>query len=131
MARQYTEKDIVSIKSDRDRVRKRPTLYVNDLGPSGAIHIAYEYVDNGVDEVSTVDSIGKSVTLMFDDATYELTIIDDGSGIPHGSLLDAYTVLSTSGKFDNDESTAYTYSGGKSNCPIITFHHQMGRIACG
>jgi len=112
VARQYTEKDIVSIKSDRDRVRKRPTLYVNDLGPSGAIHIAYEYVDNGVDEVSTVDSIGKSVTLMFDDATYELTIIDDGSGIPHGSLLDAYTVLSTSGKFDNDESTAYTYSGG-------------------
>lgn len=112
MARQYTEKDIVSIKSDRDRVRKRPTLYVNDTGPAGCIHIAFEYVDNSVDEASTSDSVGKSVTLIYDDATYETTIIDDGSGIPHGSLLDSYTVLSTSGKFDNDENTAYTYSGG-------------------
>ena len=113
MARKYTEADIVSIRNDRDRVRRSPTLYVPDRGPGGAIHIIFEYVDNAIDENSTEDAVGKTIVLRIDKNTREVTVIDDGSDIPHGSLLDAFTVLSTSGKFDNDaESSPYTYSGG-------------------
>jgi len=116
MAREYTAKDIQSIKDDRERVRLRPTIYVPSTYKDGAIHIIFEIVDNSIDELSIKDSVGSHLNLTFDTKTREVVIIDDGRGIPHESLLDACTVLNTSGKFDNSETSAYTYSGGINGC---------------
>lgn len=106
---EYTEKDIVSITNDRDKVRKSPTLYLPSVHADGALHAIGEIVDNSIDEAVVRGSL---VEVSYDRTTYETTVRDDGAGIPHGSLLNAYTVLATSGKFDNGENTAYTYSGG-------------------
>lgn len=106
---EYTEKDIISITNDRDKVRKSPTLYLPSVHADGALHAIGEIVDNSIDEAVVRGSL---VEVSYDSKTYETTVRDDGAGIPHGSLLNAYTVLATSGKFDNGENTAYTYSGG-------------------
>ena len=112
MAKRYEADSIVSIKNDRDRVRKRPSMFIPSTHADGATHIIFEIVDNAIDELSIENPEGTNLTVIFDVKTKEVTVIDDGRGIPHDALLDAYTVLNTSGKFDNDENTAYTYSGG-------------------
>lgn len=108
--RKYDASSIKSLKDDRERVRKRPSQFIVNTYAEGAEHIQFEIVDNGIDEC---DAIGKgSVTMSFDDKTLETVVIDTGSGIPHEKMFDALTVLNTSGKFDNDDTTPYTYSGG-------------------
>lgn len=112
MPRKYEADSIISIKNDRDRVRKRVSMFIPSSHVDGAVHIIFEIIDNSVDELSIDEAVGNSLTVTFDTKTKEVTVIDDGRGIPHESLLDVCTVLNTSGKFDNDEETAYTYSGG-------------------
>ena len=107
MPRKYEADSILSIKNDRDRVRKRPSMFIPSTHADGALHIIYEIVDNSIDELSIEDSAGHTLTVMFDVKTKEVTVIDDGRGIPQEKLLDVCTVLNTSGKFDNDEETAY------------------------
>lgn len=112
MARAYNADSISVIQADRDRIRKRPTMYIPTTGKEGAIHIAYEIVDNSIDEVTAEGSVGDTVTTIFDKKNKEFTIMDNGSGIPHEKLLEVCTVINSSGKFDNGENTAYQFSGG-------------------
>lgn len=58
------------------------------------------------------NSVGKNVTLIYDITTKVCTVIDDGRGIPQERLKEVCTILNSSGKFDNDENSAYEYSGG-------------------
>lgn len=111
-ARKYDETSIQSITDDRDRMRKRPTLYIPSTGSKGALHIAFEIIDNSIDELSVKDPVGDTITVVFNKKTKEFTITDDGSGIPQKSLLNVCTVINSSGKFDNDENSAYQWSGG-------------------
>ena len=112
MATRYDSDSIQSIKEDRMRVRSKPSMFIVDTHKAGAVHIIFEVVDNAIDELSIDNSAGKTLNVTFDIKTREVVVSDDGRGIPHEALLDACTVLNTSGKFDNDENTAYTYSGG-------------------
>lgn len=129
MAQRYEADSIVSIKNDRDRVRKRPSMFVVGTNKDGATHIIFEIVDNAIDELSIKNPVGDNLTVTFDIKTKEVTVIDDGRGVPHDALLNAYTVLNTSGKFDNDENTAYTYSGGSfgvgAKCAVFLSKHSM------
>ena len=86
MAREYTGKDIESIKNDRDRVQRRPTIYIPSTYADGAVHIAIEILDNSIDELSINDSVGNTTSMTFDTKTKEITIIDDGRGIPQDKL---------------------------------------------
>lgn len=76
------------------------------------MHVCAEICGNTYDELGIKNSVGHNMTVSFDDVTKECTVIDDGRGIPLGKLYEAFTVISASGKFDNNESTAYTTSGG-------------------
>ena len=108
----YNEDAIQSIREDRDRVRKRPTLYIPSTDAKGAVHIIFEIVDNAVDELTRRGAVGHTTTLRFDEKTKVVTVEDDGAGIPHKSLIDTCTVINTSGKFDNSENSVYQWSGG-------------------
>lgn len=116
--RNYTADDIKVIRSDKDRVKKRPSIYIPSTEKEGAIHIAYEIVDNSIDEVTARDSVGDTVTTIFDEKSKVVTVIDNGSGIPHEKLMDVCTVINSSGKFDNDDDSAYQYSGGVNGCGL-------------
>lgn len=112
----YDDSSMVSITSDRDRVIKRPTMYIPTTDVDGALHIMYEIIDNAIDEIDadkTDTKKGDSITVIFDEKTKQLTVTDNGRGIPQATMYDTCTVLNSSGKMDNTEDTAYEFSGGR------------------
>lgn len=88
-------------------VRKRPTMYIGQIGSEGYLHLCRECWDNSVDEA--INNFGKVIEISISNKTHEVTIRDEGRGIPHLAIEKAVCELHSSGKFDNDE---YAVAGG-------------------
>ena len=88
--RVYNADSIQILDNDRDRVRKRPTIYIPSKDERGSMHLIFEIIDNSIDELSVSGSVGDNVTTTFDTETKVFTVVDNGSGIPQQKLLDAF-----------------------------------------
>jgi DNA gyrase subunit B len=109
----YTAKDITVLEG-LEPVRLRPGMYIGSTGPRGLHQLAYEVIDNAVDEAlaGRADTIEMTI---HPDAS--VTVTDNGSGIPvdtmAGQGLPAVTVVLTKlhagGKFGGE---GYKVSGG-------------------
>jgi DNA gyrase subunit B len=110
----YTAKDITVLEG-LEPVRKRPGMYIGGVGTAGLHHLAWEILDNAVDEAMNGYASTIAVTLHRDGAT--LTVADDGRGIPvdkhpktkQSALEVIFTVLHAGGKFDQG---SYKTAGG-------------------
>lgn len=103
---------IIAITNDRDRVRKRPTIYIPDTGKLGAEHVVFEIIDNALDELTANVVVGSEVTVEFDNKTKVCKVTDTGGGIPHDGLVTACSVINASGKFENGDDSHFGASGG-------------------
>jgi len=114
----------IQVLKGLEAVRRRPAMYIGDVGIRGLHHLVYEVVDNSVDEaMAGYCSVDEAMAGYCDEITITLnkgdsvTVVDNGRGIPvdihptqkKPALEVVMTMLHAGGKFDHQ---TYKVSGG-------------------
>ncbi|MCX4366125.1 MAG: DNA topoisomerase IV subunit B [Bacilli bacterium] len=103
----------IKILEGLEAVRKRPGMYIGSTDKKGLHHLAWEIIDNCIDEI--INGHGDTIKIRLN-GDGSITIADNGRGVPIGRHSSGkstpevvYTVLHAGGKFEEGN---YKVSGG-------------------
>jgi DNA gyrase subunit B len=116
-AAKYTAADSIQVLEGLEPVRKRPSMYIGGVDAKGLHHLAWEIIDNSVDE--HLNGHADAITVTLHRPGDALTVTDNGRGIPtdihpkhkKSGVELVLTVLHAGGKF-GDGGSGYFHSGG-------------------
>jgi DNA gyrase subunit B len=114
MTTSYTAKDITVLEG-LEPVRKRPGMYIGGVGSAGLHHLAWEILDNAIDEA--MNGYASSIAVVLHPDGSSMSVTDDGRGIPvdqhpqtkKSALEVIFTMLHAGGKFGQG---SYKTAGG-------------------
>ena len=113
MAEKKYDASSIKILEGLEAVRKRPGMYIGSTDKKGLHHLAWEIIDNGVDEI--INGHGNTIKVIMN-KDGSLTVADNGRGVPIGMHASGkstpevvYTILHAGGKFEEGN---YKVSGG-------------------
>ncbi len=110
--------DQIDVLQGLEAVRKRPGMYIGGVSSQGLHHLAWEVLDNSVDEA--MNGHATEITLTLHQSGDTISVADNGRGIPvdknkktgKTGLELVLTELHAGGKFQNDGEGNYKTSGG-------------------
>lgn len=102
-----------------EHIRQYPGMYCSSKGADGLHHLVKEILSNSIDEY--LNGNCDTIAVYLSQEKNQITIIDNGRGIPHGIREDGMSTLQaafgeamTGGKFDNKTGeSGYNTSGGQ------------------
>lgn len=102
MTDKYTDANIITLEGLK-HIRHRPGMYIGKTGDGtyaddGIYVLLKEVLDNSIDEFRQKE--GNQIIITIENGV--VSIRDFGRGIPQGKIIEAVSVLNTSGKFDSE-----------------------------
>jgi DNA gyrase subunit B len=95
--------DSISHLKGLEGIKRRPTMYIGDVGKAGVNHLVKEVINNSVDEY--LNGHGSNVIFSYSKKDKTFTVQDEGRGIPYDPKTGFEKIvcnIHASGKFDED-----------------------------
>ena len=100
---------IKTLKDFMTAVQERPGMYIGARGTRGFKTMIREIIDNSVDTIIDPNSPGDWFSVTYNQITNEVTVIDNGRGLPHEDIIRILTTQHTSKNFNP---IPYNYPSG-------------------
>jgi len=98
----FIDDKIEHIESDIKKIQVKPGMYIAEIGANGALHLCKELINNAIDECINKNSPADTIDVFLDEGENEITVSDNGRGIPFENLIIVCTTLQSGSKFTRE-----------------------------
>ena len=109
---QFKDDKYEIVEVDIEKIQTKPSQYIGTLGSEGSLHLSKEAINNAIDECINKNSPGKVVDIFFDELKNEISVSDQGRGIPFDIMIQVCTILQSSTKFTREQGSASAGENG-------------------
>ena len=109
-AKNYAD-EIKQISDFIKQVRQTPDVVIGKVYGSRAFFTMFrEILQNGLDEIMKGVAFSPNIYVEYDERNHQITVLDNGRGVPHGKIGIIFGASHTSSNYDKKP---YEYSSGK------------------
>lgn len=98
----FKDDEFRHIEDDIEKIRLKTGMYIPYKGSAGAKHLVQELIDNAIDEINNPESPADICQITYDENKNEITVSDNGRGIPFEHIETLCTKIQAGSKFDRN-----------------------------